>query len=70
MNTSVPTIPRLLTLPMGLIPPLIPNTALVTILNRIFAEALREGELDFMHKKVLLIRVIDAKLNFHLTLSG
>ncbi len=68
MTMITPTIPHLLTLPLGLLPPLIPNTALVTILNRIFADALREEELDFMHRKVLLIRVLDAKLDFRLTL--
>lgn len=67
---ELPKIPPLLTLPMGFIPPLIPNTALVTVLNRIFAEALQEGELDFLRKRVLLIRVLDARLSFRLTLIG
>lgn len=63
-------IPNLLTLPIGLIPPVIPNTALVAMLNRLFAEALLEGELDFLRQRVLLIRVLDARLNFRLTLIG
>ncbi len=68
MNTIIPTIPHFLSFPMGFIPPIIPNTTLVALLNRIFAEALKEEELDFMHQKVLLIRVIDAKLDFRITL--
>ncbi len=71
MNTKkLPTIPRFLTLPIGFIPPIIPNTALVAILNKIFAQALQDDELDFLHRRVLLIRVIDANLNFRITLIG
>ncbi|HIE01641.1 MAG TPA: sterol-binding protein [Thiotrichaceae bacterium] len=74
MNTTtvneLPKIPSLLTLPLKFMPSMIPNTALVTVLNRLFANTLREGELDFLQKRVLLIRVQDAKLNFRITLIG
>jgi predicted lipid carrier protein YhbT len=63
-------IPRFLTFPLRFIPPMVPNTALVTLLNRILAEPLREGELDFLRRRVLLIRVSDAQLDFCLTLIG
>jgi predicted lipid carrier protein YhbT len=69
-HNELPKIPRLLTIPVELIPPIIPNTALVSVLNRIFAEALQEGELEFLRRRVLLIRVLDAKFNFRLTLIG
>jgi predicted lipid carrier protein YhbT len=69
-NNILPKFPRLLALPLNFIPSKIHSTALATMLNRVFAQALREGELDFMRQRVLLIRVTDAKLNFNLTLIG
>ncbi len=67
---ELPKIPGLLTLPLRFVPPVIHNTALVTVLNRIFTDALQEGELDFLRRRVLLIRVQDAQLGFCLTLIG
>lgn len=76
MNTTtmavneLPQIPSLFALPLKFMPAMIPNSALVTVLNRLFANTLQEGELDFLHRRVLLIKVRDAKLNFRLTLIG
>jgi len=67
---NLPKIPRLLALPLRFIPHQLHSTALATFLNRILAEPLREGELDFLRRRVLLIRVSDAQLNFCLTLIG
>jgi O2-independent ubiquinone biosynthesis accessory factor UbiT len=67
---DLPHIPNLLALPFKFMPPMIPNGALVTILNRLFSNALDEGELDFLEKRVLLIKVQDAKLKFRITLIG
>ncbi len=69
-TNNLPKLPRLLTLPMSFIPTMISSTALVTVLNRLFTEALREGELDFLRQRVLLIRVQDARLSFYVTLIG
>ena len=68
---KLPTIPRLFSLPLGFIPAKIHSNILVTALNRIFAQELQEGELDFLRpRRILLIRVQDAKLDFCLTLVG
>ena len=64
-----PTLPRLLTLPMGLIPPRLNSTVLAQILNRVFAAELKDGELDFLDGKVMRIGVDDARLTFRLTLA-
>jgi predicted lipid carrier protein YhbT len=64
-----PTLPRLLTLPMGLIPPRLNSTVLAQILNRVFAPELKDGELDFLDGKVMRIGVDDARLTFRLTLA-
>jgi predicted lipid carrier protein YhbT len=67
---NLPKFPRLLALPLGLIPHQVHSTVLATMLNRILVQALREGELDFMRRRVLLIRVTDVQLDFCLTLIG
>lgn len=65
-----PTIPRLLTLPAGLVPSGLRTAAIVQILNRVFAPELRDGELDFLNGHVMRIGVEDARLEFRLTLAG
>ena len=69
-NNSLPKIPALLSFPIGFIPPIIPNSVLVSLLNKIFANAIEEEELDFLHRRVLLIKVTDANLSFRITLIG
>jgi predicted lipid carrier protein YhbT len=44
------------------------STALVTILNKIFVEAIAEGELDFLLGKVLQLNIKDANLDFYISL--
>jgi predicted lipid carrier protein YhbT len=67
---NLPKFPRLLALPLGLIPHQVHSTVLATMLSRILVQSLREGELDFMRRRVLLIRVTDVQLDFCLTLIG
>lgn len=64
-----PTIPRLLRLPVGLVPTGRRTAALVQILNRVFAPELRDGELDFLDGHVMRIGVADAGLEFRLLLE-
>lgn len=74
MNTPTsqtgPRLPRLLALPLGIIPTAANSTAAATVLNRLFAPQLREGELDFLQDRVMCVRVRDAGLRLCLTLSG
>ncbi|MBK1621212.1 sterol-binding protein [Lamprobacter modestohalophilus] len=65
-----PTIPRLLTLPVGLVPNTLRTAALVQVLNRLFEPELRDGELEFLDGHVMRIGVDDARLEFRLTLAG
>ncbi len=67
---SLPKIPAFLSFPIGFIPTIIPNSVLVSLLNKIFANAIEEEELDFLHRRVLLIKVTDANLSFRITLIG
>jgi len=66
--TQSPTLPRLLTAPMGLVPSRLNSAVLAQILNRVLRPELADGELDFLDGKVMLIRVDDARLTFRLTL--
>jgi len=65
-----PTVPRLLTLPLGIVPTGARTAALAQVLNRLFAPEIRDGELDFLDQKVMRIGVDDAHLSFRLTLSA
>jgi predicted lipid carrier protein YhbT len=68
-GSAQPLFPRPLSLPFALLPEVLHGRAVVTALNRIFAAALREGELDFMQGRSLRIVVQDMQLGFCLTLS-
>ncbi len=46
------------------------SAVLVTFLNRVFASALREGEMDFLEGKIMLVRVRDAGLRYRITLAN
>ena len=65
-----PTIPRLLTLPVGLVPSRVRTAALVEVLNRVFGPELGDGELDFLDGHVMRIGVDDVHLEFRLTVEG
>jgi len=62
------TLPLLLTLPLGLVPPRLNSALLAQTLNRVFKPELAAGELDFLDDRVMLIRIDDARLNYRLTL--
>ena len=66
---KVPLFPRLLSLPLALIPDRVHSTTVVTLLNRVFAKSLRDGELDFLQGRALRVRVRDMKLTFCITLQ-
>jgi len=68
-GSSLPLFPRTLSLPFALLPDALHGRAVVTALNRIFADALRDGELDFMQGRSLRIAIQDMQLAFCVTLS-
>lgn len=68
-GTATPVFPRLLSLPLGVIPGKVHSTAVVTVLNRVLASALNEGELDFMQGRTLCVHVQDMRLKFCITLG-
>ena len=68
-TATAPEFPHLLALPLGLVPGKVHSTAVVALLNRIFAGALRESELDFMRGRTLRVHVQDMRLKLCLTLG-
>ena len=64
-----PLFPRLLSLPLAAIPGRVHSTAVVTVLNRVFADALCEGELDYLLGHSVRIHVRDMQLTFCITLQ-
>ncbi len=76
MNTTATTpmeafrLPRLLSLPIRLVPNKAHGLVITRILNHIFNPELGEGELDFLADRVILVKVDDAGLELRLTLDG
>lgn len=68
INAS-PLFPRLLSLPIALVPDIVHGTAVAGVLNRIFADALHEGELDFLQGRSMRVQVSDMRLTFCISLQ-
>jgi len=66
---KAPLFPRLLSVPLAIIPGRVHGTAVVTVLNRVLAGALRDGELDFLQGRTVRIHVRDMQLGFCITLQ-
>ena len=68
MNTTPkhPQLPRILTLPLRLVPGRLHCVLAAQLLERVFAEQRADGELDFMEGKSLCIRVLDARIDLAL----
>ena len=63
-------LPALLTLPLKVLPSFVHNKVLVTTLNRMFANELKEGELDFLQGKIIHISIEDARVEYRFTLDN
>jgi predicted lipid carrier protein YhbT len=66
---KAPLFPRLLSLPLAIIPNRVHSTTVVTVLNRVLADALRDGELDYLQGRTVRICVRDMQLTFCITLQ-
>lgn len=67
LKTS-PQLPKVFATPLQLIPQTAHNHFLVATLNRVFARDLHAGELEFLQNRVISIKVMDAGLDFRMTL--
>lgn len=62
-----PRFPASLALPLKVIPSFVHNKILVTALNRIFHNDIKEGELDFLQDKLVEITIEDTGMRFRFT---
>ncbi len=65
-----PVFPAALSLPLKILPAFIHSNVLVASLNKIFANELKQGELDFLQGKTVHISIEDAGITYRFTLSG
>ncbi len=68
--SSSPKLPKPFSLPLKLLPVTLHSRVLVRVLNKIFAEDLKDGELDFLEGRSVAIEVSDMNLSYRMTLSG
>ncbi len=65
---SHPLFPAKLSLPLKVMPAFIHNKILVTTLNRMFKDEIKQGELDFLQGKTINISIEDAGIEYSFTL--
>jgi len=66
---TMPRLPRFMRRGLHLVPIRLRQKILETSLNKVFADALAEGELDFLRERWLAVKVVDADVLFALTLN-
>lgn len=64
-----PVLPTPLSLPLKVLPAFVHNKVLVTALNNIFSNELKQGELDFLQGKIVHILIEDAGIEYRFTLN-
>ncbi len=69
-HTNHPTLPGIFRLPLKMVPTPIRTHTIDRALNTLFAESLKDGELDFLDQKRININIIDAGLAFSLQLDN
>lgn len=62
-----PRLPRALGLPLRMVPARLYSALAATVLERIFTEQRRDGEMDFMDGRGVSIRVLDAGIELNLS---
>lgn len=65
-----PQLPAIARIPFAAIPSPLKATAVAGILNKVFAESLAAGELDFLSQRTVNVIVSDAATRFSLTLHA
>jgi len=64
-----PVVPALLAIPVASIPEKYSTKAIIKSLNIMLAQAIEEGDLDFLESKNVSVEIIDLKLKFALSLG-
>ena len=67
---SQTSLPAPLALPLKVMPAFVHNTMLLAALNRVFSNELIDGELDFLHGNIVLIKIQDVGIEYRFTLKN
>lgn len=67
---SHPLFPVPLSLPLKVLPAFVHNRVLVSTLNRMFSQELKDGELDFLQGKTIHISIKDVGVDYCFTLNN
>jgi len=70
VNNNAPRLPRLLATPLSLLPDPVHSRLIALALNKVLGEQIREGELDFLQGRSVVIRVRDVGITYGLTFDG
>ena len=70
MNEQIIRLPKLLSLPLRVVPNAVHSVALALILNRLFASRIKAGEMDFLRGKSLQVRITDTGTEYCLSLEA
>lgn len=62
-----PQIPPFLATPLKMVPNVVHTQLLVAVLNHVFKQQLRDGDLDFLESRTAVIRLLDAGVEFRFT---
>ena len=68
-TTTQPLLPGPLRLPLKVLPAFVHNKVLLTTLNNVFSEELKDGELDFLAGRTIKIEIEDAGIEYCFTLT-
>jgi len=68
-KTYLPVFPKVLSVPLKLLPGVAHNQIFASLLNRAFRDALEQGELDFLETKTVTIRLTDVGQTYSLVLN-
>jgi O2-independent ubiquinone biosynthesis accessory factor UbiT len=68
-SATYPRLPRLLALPLWLVPEWVHSVAAAQILNRVFVQERQQGDLDFLQGRRVRVVLADAETAFTVTLS-
>jgi predicted lipid carrier protein YhbT len=68
IKMDTPELPRFVRMPFAVLPDTLKTVPLQRALNLLFAAHIQTGELDFLESRNVRVRVVDADLDFGLTL--
>lgn len=65
-----PVLPALFAAPLKVIPDFVHNNLMCSVLNKLFATQIKEGELDFLNQRSIAIVIYDTGVSFKISFTG